>query len=204
MPNYTGPHDYFDEEYVREWEREANTKRPCRAQFFDAFVRELSALDNPKVLDLGSGPGFLAEQILKRCDVASYHLFDFSPFMIEMSRVRLAPFSDRAVFHQGSFTDEGWWQSLPAPFNAIVSLQSVHEVRHASRLPRLYKELAMILDSNGIALIADIVKSEDGTEEHLATPSEHEAALVSAGFGDVRQVCAAGDLMMFAVKREQR
>ena len=201
MPVYTGPHDYFDEQYVRQWERAANLKRPFRVEFFDAFVKELSALDHAKVFDLGSGPGFLAEQILARCSVASYHLFDFSPIMIDLSRARLARYTDRSFFHQGSFTEEGWSSRLPAPFDAIVSLQAVHEVRDVSRIPQLYRELRNLLSENGILLIADKVNSADDREEHHATPREHEEALGSAGLIEIRQVHAAGDLVLFAAKR---
>ena len=201
MPVYTGPHDYFDRQYVRQWEQAANFKRPFRVEFFDAFVKELSLLDKPVVLDLGSGPGFLAEQVLARCDVASYHLFDFSPLMIDLSRARLAGFADRCFFHQGSFTEEGWSQKLPAPFDAIVSLQAVHEVRDVSRLPRLYRELRNLLSEGGTLLIADKVNSADDHEEHHATAIEHEAALGSAGLIEIRQVHAAGDLVLFAAKR---
>src|SRR5215210_1518369 len=123
MHKYTGPHDYFNETYVREWASVANIKRPFRQEFFVAFAAELAILQNPKVLDLGSGPGFLAEHILAYCRVASYHLFDFSPYMLELSRARLAGFGACACFHQGSFLDEEWGRELPAPFDAIVSLQ---------------------------------------------------------------------------------
>jgi DNA-binding transcriptional MocR family regulator len=36
--NSQGPHDYFDENYVREWAGVANSRRPFRAEFFDAFA----------------------------------------------------------------------------------------------------------------------------------------------------------------------
>ena len=105
MHDYSGPHDYFNEAYVNEWVSVANSKRPFRLEFFHAFVSELAVLRNPKVLDVGSGPGFLAERVLAACDVASYHLFDFSPRMLELSRAHLSDFGERAVFHQGSFLD---------------------------------------------------------------------------------------------------
>ena len=60
MPEYTGPHDYFDEAYVTEWERIANDRRPFRAEFFNAFAAEVATLDKPRVLDLGSGAGNVA------------------------------------------------------------------------------------------------------------------------------------------------
>ena len=203
MHDYTGPHDYFNEVYVNEWASAANSRRPFRAQFFDAFVSELAVLRKLKVLDVGSGPGFLAERVLTRCDVASYHLFDFSPHMLELSRARLSVFGDTTVFHQGSFLDEEWWQSLPAPFDAIVSMQAIHEVRDGARIPKLYDELKPLLRAEGIVLIADEVNDGDKKEEHLLSVSEHEAALLKAGFETFRRVYAAGDLVMFAATRRR-
>ena len=200
MYDYTGPHDYFNEAYVNEWASVANSRRPFRPEFFDAFVSELAVFHNPKVLDVGSGPGFLAERVLAGCDVASYHLFDFSPHMLELSRARLRDFRDRAVFHQGSFLDDGWWQSLPAPFDAIVSMQAIHEVREGARIPKLYGELRLLLEERGIILIADEVNDGDQQEEHLLSLSEHEAALLKADFEGFRRVHSAGDLVLFAAR----
>jgi len=197
MHKYTGPHDYFDETYVSEWERTASDKRPFRAQFFNAFAAEVATLEKPRVFDLGSGPGFLAEHILTHCDVAAYHLFDFSPHMLALSRARLARFTDRVHFHEGSFLDENWWVALPGPFDAIVSLQAVHEVRDARRIARLYAELKLILSEKGVMLIADQVNDEEKQEEHFLTAPEHENALRAAGLKQVRQVYKAGDLALF-------
>ena len=201
MHDYTGPQDYFNEAYVNEWTSVANSKRPFRSEFFDAFIAELSVLDNPKVLDIGSGPGFLAELVLARCEVASYHLFDFTPHMLEMSRARLAAFRERAVFHQGSFLDAGWWQLLPSPFDAVVSIQTIHEARDGARIPQIYAELKFLLDDGGVVLVADEVNDAENHEEHLLTLKEHEAAFLQSGFENFRRIFAAGDLVMFGAKR---
>jgi len=203
MTEYTGPHDYFNQDYVNEWSDIANTKRPYRLQFFESFVSELSALERPRVLELGSGPGFLAERVLSRCDVASYHLLDFSPHMHELSRVRLTPFADKTVFHLGSFLEDGWWESLPRPFDAVVSLQSVHEVRDTKLLPRLYGEIRMLLRRDGLMLVGDQVNDDERHEDYLLTLKEHEQLLKSAGFEKFRLVCAASDLAMFAAHRKE-
>lgn len=58
MHNYSGPHDYFNKEYVDEWVSIANSRRPFRQRIFESFAAELRKLDYPLVLDLGSGPGF--------------------------------------------------------------------------------------------------------------------------------------------------
>ncbi|MEK6408022.1 MAG: class I SAM-dependent methyltransferase [Acidobacteriota bacterium] len=200
MYDYTGPHDYFNEAYVNEWASVANSKRPFRPELFEAIVSELAVLHASKVLDVGSGPGFLAERVLAGCDVASYHLFDFSPHMLELSRARLRDFGDRAVFHQGSFLDDGWWRSLPAPYDALVSMQAIHEVREGARIPKLYGELRLLLEEGGIILIADEVNDGDQQEEHLLSLSEHESALLKAGFEGFRRVHSAGDLVLFAAR----
>src|SRR5438128_2451300 len=169
MHEYTGPHDYFDASYVQHWAQVANVKRPFRAEFFAAFAAELAPLGQAKVLDLGSGPGFLAEHVLRQSEVAAYHLFDFSPPILELSRARLASFGERVCFHQGSFLDAQWWQSLPGPFDAIVSLQAVHEVRGAARIPQLYSEMRLVLAERGMILVADQVNRDDRKEEHFLT-----------------------------------
>jgi len=202
MNKYTGPHDYFNNEYVDDWASIANSKRPFRHAFFAIFVAELKKLDHPRVLDIGSGPGFLAARVLNECAVASYHLFDFSPRMLELSRERLKAFGDKTFFHQGSFLDEGWWRSLPDPFDAIVSLQAVHEVRQSNRIPRLYGELGLLLRPGGTILIADEVNDVNSQQEHLLTRDEHQAALTNAGFESVRIAYEEGDLTMFGGSRK--
>jgi SAM-dependent methyltransferase len=198
MRDYTGPHDYFDAAYVNDWTSVANSKRPFRIELFEAIVTELAVLQASKVLDVGSGPGFLAERVLAGCNVDSYHLFDFSPYMLELSRARLINAGERAVYHQESFLDEGWWRSLPAPYDAIVSMQAIHEVREAAKIPKLYGELRLLLREGGILLIADEVNDGNQQEEHLLSLTEHEAALLKAGFTGFRRVHSGGDLMLFA------
>jgi SAM-dependent methyltransferase len=201
MHDYTGPHDYFDPAYVNDWTGVANTKRPFRVEFFEAIVSELAALRASRVLDVGSGPGFLAERVLDGSNVDSYHLFDFSPYMLALSRARLQKAGDRAVFHQGSFLEEGWWRSLPGPYDAIVSMQAIHEVRKGRLIPKLYAELRLLLKDGGIILIADEVNDSERQEQHLLTLGEHKAAMLNAGFEKFRLGHAAGDLVLFAANK---
>ena len=197
MQKYTGPHDYFDQDYVDDWVGIANTRRPHRTKFFDAFVTEISRLAEPDLLDLGAGPGFLAEQVLSRCAVSSYHLLDFSPRMLELARARLEGFGDRAYFHQIDFLQEDWWQSLPAGFDAVVSLQAVHEVSQAERISRLYGGLASLVAEGGKIIIADKLDFETEQGTGFLTIGDHETALERAGFRELRRVLEVEDLIMF-------
>ena len=60
-----------------------------------------------KVLELGSGPGMLAEQILRRClSVRVYTLLDFSEPMLAVSREQLAEFAARLRLVRADFRDD--------------------------------------------------------------------------------------------------
>lgn len=194
---FTGPHDYFNRDYVREWTESANLKRPFRVLFLEAFARELRRVEGAKVLDIGAGPGFLAEHLLARCDIESYDLLDFSPHMLELARERLAQFDGKVSFHQKSFLEDGWWKKLPAPFDVVVSMQAVHELRDTARIPPLYRDAGFILRSGGVILVADEIAEEIDDDVPFHTAEGHLSALGEAGFEDAHQVLQIGDLAMF-------
>src|SRR4051812_28732284 len=74
------PIDLRDPKDAQEWVATAEQKRPWRTRFRQAFAELLDSLaaGPARVLELGSGPGLLAEAILRVCSVAEYTLFDFS------------------------------------------------------------------------------------------------------------------------------
>ena len=198
MPRFTGPHDFFDKEYVDHWAEIANSKRPHRAKFFDAFSAELSRLREPNVLEIGAGPGFLAEHILARCRVSSYHLLDFSPPMLELARRRLANFGERVFFHQVDFLKENWWQSFPEKFfDVVVSLQAVHEVRQAEKIAQLYSGVETLVADGGKIIVADKLDFETEEGRGELSIQDHESALEQAGFQGFRRVLEIEDLIMF-------
>ena len=82
--NWQSPSD------VAEWERTAQT-RPGRAEMFESFGHELRALGNANanVLELGSGPGFLAAFLLDALPRLRLTLVDFSAPMHDLARARL-------------------------------------------------------------------------------------------------------------------
>src|SRR5713226_2083118 len=77
------PIDFRTMADAREWATTAMEKRPWREEFFQCFVTQLRALrlDQPSVLELGSGPGFLAQRILDSMPGVQYTMLDFSPAM---------------------------------------------------------------------------------------------------------------------------
>src|SRR5688572_19659704 len=56
---------------AREWERTVMAKRPWRTDFFARMSSEIAAATPPvkRILELGSGPGFLAQYLLQALDI---------------------------------------------------------------------------------------------------------------------------------------
>jgi SAM-dependent methyltransferase len=195
-------HDFFDPAYVRGWAEETIRKNPQRPAFFDAFVIAIDTLGRKVVvLELGSGPGFLAEQILGRCQVVAYYLLDFSPEMQELSRQRLAHCSARTVFVDGDFRDPGWPDLVPTPADVAVSLQALHELRHIGRAPRFYGQLRSVLRPNGLVLVCDHLRSIGDERPLFMSVDEHIAALAAGGLRDVKLVVEADGMAMFSATK---
>src|SRR5215467_4183092 len=112
-------HDFFDPAYVRKWSDSILRYRPERQQLFEAFSAEAKRIQKAglSVFELGCGPGFLAEALLKRCTITRYTLLDFSPHMLELSRKRLAPFEGQTDFIQQDFKQESWTEVLSTQFD---------------------------------------------------------------------------------------
>jgi cyclopropane fatty-acyl-phospholipid synthase-like methyltransferase len=137
------------------------------------------------VLELGSGPGYLAECVFERCtNVESYTLLDFSEVMLGLSRNRLARFP-AARFVNADFRTADWTRALSPPYSTVIAMQAVHEVRHKRHAPGLYRQIRKLLVPNGLIAVCDGTP-QDGSElwrtSLLMTAEEQLHALASAGF----------------------
>jgi SAM-dependent methyltransferase len=199
-------HDFFDPAYVKHWTESISRYRPERKRLFEVFAAEAARIKNGalSVFELGSGPGFLAEALLENCEIARYTAVDFSPQMLDLSRRRLKKFQDRTVFIQADFKKADWPAGVRAAFDLIVSLQAVHELRHASRIPKLYAQLHGLLVPGGTILICDHVNSSSRSahrEAHFMTAEEHLSTFKKVGFINAREICSAADLSLMAAER---
>ena len=197
-------HDFFDPAYVKHWTESISRYRPERKRLFEVFAAEAARIKNGalSIFELGCGPGFLAEALLNNCPNARYTLVDFSPQMLDLSRQRLAKFKDKIVFMQRNFKEADWTGGIPAGFDLIVSLQAVHELRHASRIPKLYAQLHSLLAPGGTILICDHVNSSSAHgAAHFMTVEEHLTTFKKAGFVNAREICPAADLSLMAAEK---
>ena len=89
---------------ARPWAETALARRPVRPEFFEAFAREIGR-DGARVLELGSGPGFLAAHLLRAWPGLDYVALDFSPAMHELAAERLGERAARVRFVERSFRE---------------------------------------------------------------------------------------------------
>ena len=145
------------------WADSSMVKRPYREEFFRAFVQQLMPLCSmpSNVLELGSGPGFLAQRIHEACPLVEYTALDFSPAMHTLARTRLGPLGARVRFLEADFKGSGWSTRLPR-YEAVVTMQAVHELRHKGHASRFYQAVRELLIPGGVFLICDHLCGEEG------------------------------------------
>ncbi|MGA2341567.1 MAG: methyltransferase domain-containing protein [Steroidobacteraceae bacterium] len=199
IPDVPSPIDLRLMSDASEWEAAAMQKRPWRAEFFAKFADELMYMESPpgRVLELGSGPGFLAHKLLTELSDLRMTLLDFSEAMHSLARRRLGHMLNRVEFLVRSFKESDWFRDLN-DFDAVVTNQAVHELRHKRYAEELHRQVARVLRPGGTYLVCDHFFGAGGmTNDQLyLTAVEQQAAIDSAGYRSVRQVLLMGGLVM--------
>lgn len=198
--------DFHDPAVAAAWAEAVMRKRPWRTTIFEHFVAIVGAASvaRSRVLELGSGPGFLAEQLLTRCaGIAHYTLLDFSEAMLEQSRARLVEHRERTEFLRADFKTNTWPSLVAAPVDFVVSLQAVHELRHKRHAQRLYAQLPPLLAPNAEVVICDHLPAGAHTPRHRVLYMELEEkleALSRAGLRDARVVWSDHDMALYRAR----
>ncbi len=191
---------------AREWERLAMQKRPWRMEFFSTFAEELRKQKPPvsRVLELGSGPGFLAWHLLNALPSVHMVLLDFSAAMHELTKQRLGPLVSRVEFVERSFKDPLWSERL-TQFDAVVTHQAVHELRHKRYALELHTQVKRVLRPGGSYMVCDHFLGPDGmsNDQLYMTVDEQRAAIASAGYHSVREVLLKGGLVLHHARRHR-
>ncbi len=193
------PIDLREMRSARAWAQTAMEKRPWRKEFFETFDCLLAALGpSPSVLELGSGPGFLAQQVLQSIPSAQYTALDFSAAMHALAQERLGPVAAQVQFVLGNFKEADWMSSL-GRFQAIVTLQAVHELRHKRHASRLFAQVKSLLVPGGIFLMCDHYAGPGGMADQdlYMSIEEQEAALRTGGLGKITLRLRKGGLALW-------
>lgn len=197
--------NFHDEAEAAAWADAAARKRPWRPMIFDQFATAIAAsmLAAPRVLELGSGPGFLAEHVLDRCrSVSRYTLLDFSEPMLAQSRRRLGRHAERTRFVQADFRSDAWPAAAGGPFDFVISLQAIHELRHKRHAPRLYAQVRP-LSPAATLIVCDHLPDSAPTPRHrllYMTTGEYLAVLADAGFQDAEVVWSGHEMALYQAR----
>lgn len=182
-----------------EWESTALLKRPWRTEFFAKFAVAIqsSPFTVNRVLELGSGPGFLADYLLQAMPTITYVALDFSAAMHQLAFKRLGALTSRVRFVERSFKEQSWSQGLGL-FEAITTNQAVHELRHKRYARALHSQAKELLAEGGKYLVCDHYVGEDGmkNDQLYMTVAEQREALIGAGFSRVEQLLLKGGVVL--------
>ncbi|WP_029147065.1 trans-aconitate 2-methyltransferase [Methylophilus sp. 5] len=181
---------------AEEWARTALVKRSVRTEFIAMFAdiaRQQAPQKNIRILELGSGPGFLAEHLLHTLSQCQYIALDSSPAMHALAKQRLNVTLDSTNkpirFIERDFLDPNWVQGL-GQFDLIVTMQAVHELRHKSRASTLHRQARSLLNDHGSYLVCDHHTDTGGmnnTELYMSI-LEQQSALTGAGFNHIELI----------------
>jgi ubiquinone/menaquinone biosynthesis C-methylase UbiE len=195
--------DWDSEQDVAAWASEADLKRPWREQIRELIARRVATLSQgARILELGSGPGFLARRVLDTCpNVTAYTLVDFSEPMLALSRERLA-LHPAASFVLASFKAEDWPRRVDAPFDCVLSMQAIHELRNKQHAVRLYGQVYRILATPGLIMICDHIPFGPSRNTTLyMTEQEQQDTLAKARFSNVHVELRVDSLVLYAGHR---
>jgi SAM-dependent methyltransferase len=161
--------------WLARWDAQQQRHIPDREERFAAIVDALAAFvgPEPRVLDLGCGPGSLSARVLERLPGATIVAIDTDPVLLAIGRGALGA-RPRLTFLDTDLRSD-WVRSLPAPgpYDAAVSTTALHWLG-LEQLVRLYGTLAGVLRPGAIFLDGDRVDFD------------HDQAAIARGAGQVR------------------
>lgn len=100
--------DFRNPDHTERWLATAEV-RPGRVELRRVIADHIATLGRNRakqtVLELGGGPGFLAEAILAVCEIDRYVLLDFARPMLDVAAARLG---DQVTYHLGDFLTSDW------------------------------------------------------------------------------------------------
>jgi SAM-dependent methyltransferase len=197
-PDITSPIDLRSIKDAAEWESTAMEKRPWRVEFFDVFASEIAKhSEKADVIELGSGPGFLAAHLFPKLPQLKLHLLDFSEAMHSLAQARLGAKASSVQYLVRSFREPDWSAGL-GNFDYVITNQAVHELRHKRHAVGLHRAISTLLRPQGSYLVCDHYAGDDGMRNHelYMTIQEQKSALRAAGFSQVDQLLAKGGLVL--------
>ena len=182
-------HEFHDAQFSQGW-ADKFKPTPPKLALFETILQEIKkvAQGTISVLELGIGPGYLADYILQRHATIQYEGLDFSTPMLQIAKTRTSAFKDNISFTQADLMKEQWPLKVKKQPQAIVSTWALHDLFEKKNIFDVYKKAYDLLPKEGILLNGDFIKPETSTFEYEGgriKPSEHLELLSAAGFEQI-------------------
>lgn len=180
-------HQFHDNQFALEWANRF-VPTPERLQLFDTIIAQIreSSLPASHIVELGIGPGYLAERLLEKISNITYEGVDFSSPMLELAATRLGGHMSRLKFTQADLVNEDWGAKVSQPVGAIISTWALHDLGSEENIMKVYQACHRLLAKGGVLLNGDFVKPEGTQHDYEAgrfLVSRHLDLLREVGFG---------------------
>jgi predicted TPR repeat methyltransferase len=187
-------------EDAERWRAYLDERWPTRPQMIKEICRAVGELgrDKPQVLELCCGAGLLGQALLDADAGSQYWGVDLNGVVLEAAGRRLAPWDARAQLTAADLNAEwdGDWSRTR--FDAVVSLQALHDLGAEAQVEGAYARAAAQLAPGGLLLNADLV-DETGERpgrmpaaRHLELMNRHGLERTVCTFDDGVFVCCLG------------
>ena len=187
MKGFVGAqHEFHDADFVQGW-ADRFVPSPPRLALFDmilAQIREIPVND-PDLLELGLGPGYMARHILERHQTLRYEGLDFSTAFFEVAKRTLGELGERVTFTNADLMDQSWPRRLARPPHAIISTWALHDLGSQQAVADVYARCFETLPKGGILVNGDFIKPYGtawGYEPGRFEITRHLELLREAGF----------------------
>jgi len=165
MAGFVGAqHEFHDAEFVRGWASRFVPTEP-RLQLFDMILAEVEKLGKPDahVVELGTGPGYMARHILERNETIHFEALDFSDVFMDVARETIGDLTSRVVFTNADLMNQSWPSKLAKQPDAIISTWALHDLGGQQPVADVYARCYETLPAGGLLANGDFIKP-DGTD----------------------------------------
>ena len=177
---------------VINYQNRLTSNYPDRPEIIKWIIREIQRIEaeNPTVAELCIGSGQLARAMCEAVPKIQYVGLDFMQPFIDFTAGNHVIQGVNAAFVCADLTADEWPSLLSnaassAPFNAIVSMQSLHDVGGSESTSHIYQQCQRLLSPKGFLINADLI-TQVGDEENARpgrlTVPHHLELLSKAGF----------------------
>ena len=193
MSGFVGAqHEFHDAEFVRGWASRFVPTEP-RLQLFDMILDEVNGLGKatPHVVELGTGPGYMARHILERNDSLTYEALDFSEVFFDVARETIGDLVHRVTFTNADLMQQTWPKKLSKQPDASISTWALHDLGGREPVADVYARCYETLPEGGVLVNGDFIKPDGTTWDYEPGRFEidlHLDFLRKAGFTDPKSI----------------